>query len=70
MKIIRPQRYIHLPNGKMQELCPGFLIKGAKVIPADPEKITKTNRKLAKKCKKQRENDAEAKVWAKTHGCC
>ena len=62
MKIIRPKRYIHLPNGKMRELCPGVLIKGTKVIPADPEKIAKANRKLAKKCKKQRENDAEAKV--------
>ena len=52
MKIIRPKRYIHLPNGKMRELCPGVLIKGTKVIPADPEKIAKANRKLAKKCKK------------------
>lgn len=51
MKIIRPKRYIHLPNGKMRELCPGVLIKGTKVIPADPEKIAKANRKLAKKCK-------------------
>ena len=45
MEIIRPKRYIHLPNGKMRELCPGVLIKSAKVIPADPEKIAKTNRK-------------------------
>lgn len=70
MKIIRPKRYIHLPNGKMRELCPGVLIKGAKVIPADPERIAKTNRQLAENCKKQRENDAEASVWAKKHGCC
>ena len=51
MEIIRPKRYIHLPNGKMRELCPGVLIKGTKVIPADPEKIAKTNRKLAKNAK-------------------
>ena len=70
MKIIRPKRYIHLPNGKMRELCPGVPLKRAKIVPADPERIAKTNRQLAEKCKKQRENDAEASVWAKTHGCC
>lgn len=70
MKNIRSQRYIHLPNGKVRKLCPGVPIKGAKVVPADPERIARTNRQLAEKCKKQRENDAEALVWAKTHGCC
>jgi len=70
MKDIRSKRYIHLPNGKMRELCPGVPIKGAKVVPADSERITKTNRQLAEKCRKQRENDAEALAWAKTHGCC
>ena len=67
MKIICLKRYIHLPNGKMRELCPGVPLKRTKVVPADPERIAKTNRQLAEKCKKQRENDAD---WAKTHGCC
>lgn len=70
MQKIRQKRYIHLPDGEMRELCPGVPIKGAKVIPADSEKIAQTNRQLAEKCRKQRENDAEASVWAKTHGCC
>lgn len=70
MKKIRQKRYIHLHDGKMRELCPGVSIKGAKVVPADPERIAKTNRELAEKCRKQRENDAEALAWAKTHGCC
>ena len=70
MKHIRLKRYIHLPNGKMRELCPGVPIKGAKVIPADPERIAQINRGLAEKCRKQCENDAEALAWAKTHGNC
>ncbi len=71
MSKIRQKRYVHLPSGKIRVLCPGVPIKGVKgVIPADPERINKMNRELAEKCRKQRENDAEASVWAKTHGCC
>lgn len=70
MPKIKQKRYVYLPNGKIRELCPGVPLKRAKVVPADPERIAKTNRQLAEKCKKQRENDADASVWAKTHGCC
>ena len=66
----RTKRYIHLPNGEIRVLCPGVPVKRAKVVPADPEAIARTNRELAKKCQKQRENNAEALAWAKTHGCC
>ena len=64
---MKQKRYIHDSNGQKRELCPGVLIKGAKVIPADPERINKIDRGLAEKCRKQRENDAEALAWAKTH---
>lgn len=67
----RKKQYVHLPNGRIRELkCPGVPIKGAKVIPADPKRIAIANRELAKKCAQQRENDAEAVIWTKTHGCC
>ena len=45
------------------------LING-KVIPSNPENIRKINAELRRKCMKQRENDAEAEIWAKDHGCC
>lgn len=45
------------------------LING-RVIPSNPESIRKINAELRRKCMKQRENDAEAEIWAKDHGCC
>lgn len=64
---IRQRRYTIDSNGQKRELCPGVLIKSARVIPTNPERINKINRELAEKCRKQRENDAEALAWAKTH---
>lgn len=70
MQKIRQKRYIHLPDGEMRELCPGVPIKGAKVIPADPKIIAKMDAESIRKSEIQRQNDLEAMLWAKTHGCC
>ena len=41
-----------------------------KVIPSDSKRIREINKELEEKCRKQRENDAEAAVWARDNGCC
>ena len=70
MKIIRQKRYIHLPNGKMRELCPGVPIEDASIIHTDSKILLEMDAESIRKSEIQRQNDLEALLWAKTHGCC
>lgn len=70
MPKIKQKRYVHLPNGKMRELCPAIPIKGAKSIITDSEILAKMDNESIRKSEIQRQNDLEALLWAKTHGCC
>ena len=63
--LILERRYV---LGRKKEIDESELIDG-KFISIDPKHIAKINAELRKKCEKQRENDAEAEIWAKEHGC-
>ena len=62
MSILERRRVL----GRKNEI---HFINGKELPSIDPKHIAKLNAELRKKCKTQRENDAEVEIWIKEHGC-